>query len=411
MSQPSRFPQIAVSQPQGNAANSDAPVKNNAQPDAVTLPDDTSVNLKLETELSSAKAAVGDLVKFTVPYPVRIEGLVFIPKGTPVTGRVIEVHRPRRFGRDGGVKIAMNDLVLPTGETIHFRQNPKSEHHPTKVAGQLGQAVVESVPFFGVTLPMVAFVKGDDNVYPSGSWITVFVDGTPNLSRSALTKLEPPPYTGRPQIFVRNFRSDSVAVYAGEYFVGQLFPHKPILLTLKPGSYSIHAAKDAPVLIEAQQDHQYWLERQKAGLVGGDPIAHRDQMEEFETAPWVAHRDFTQEPPDYSGPPEIALVNRAGKGSLFCGKKKVLDLWYDPVRFTLQPGTYDFHTGKSDEKKVHLILNNDHVYWIERRREGLFLGDYQHLHNETDVFNSGVYLIQRSYRSGIKNICRPEASE
>src|SRR5437868_12483086 len=52
--------------------------------ETVVLRDDTAVWLKSEQEISSQTAVVGQVVRFNTAYNVRIDGLVVVPRGTPV---------------------------------------------------------------------------------------------------------------------------------------------------------------------------------------------------------------------------------------------------------------------------------------------------------------------------------------
>jgi hypothetical protein len=376
--------QARAPQGQSGAQKEDAAMQAAMPPDVVIVPDGTPLTLKVETDFSSATAKVGDTVEFTTPYPARVNGLVIVPKGTPVSGTVVEVRTARRASRDGEVKIAIGKLSLPSGDTATLRQAMKSEssakRHGTGALAVI--ALVASSPFTAGILPAgVLFSKGDETVYRAGTWKTIYFDGPLSLNRGALANLQPPPYKGPPQVFFKNQRGRSVKLFSDQEYVGELF--YPVRLELTPGthSFSTGKAKEQAVQIEVHEDHQYWVERERVGLFAKDSQQHRDEIEELESAPWVTDRNFSLETPAYKGAAQINFVNRGKDVKLFCGQKVLTDSSH-PLRIELNPGTYTFSTGKAKEQAAQIEVQEDHQYWIEIDRGGLFIRDFQQLHDD-----------------------------
>jgi hypothetical protein len=266
-------------------------VQSAAPPAVVTVPDGTEIPLILEKSLSSAGAKAGDSVQFKVASPVLAERFVLVPQGTAVSGTIVQVRQRGHFGKNGEINIAIKDIVLPVGKSVSVRQTLEpSEHKHTsgKATGEVGRAVVESIPFFGVTLPMIAVAKGlqkgTEQVVLAGDSITVYMNGPITVDRSVLMRL---PYRGPAQIFFKNGGClneedcDKVNVFLGKYFIAELFGF--LRVELEPGTYSFNTDKtEKPLEIELLADHQYWVERQHGALFADDPEHHRDEIKKLE---------------------------------------------------------------------------------------------------------------------------------
>ncbi len=74
------------------------------------VPKGSLVKVKLLTPLSTVKARSGDAVKFEVVDDVVFEDRLVIPKGTPVTARVIDTLRPTKMGIKARVDLDIQPL-------------------------------------------------------------------------------------------------------------------------------------------------------------------------------------------------------------------------------------------------------------------------------------------------------------
>lgn len=74
------------------------------------VPKGSLVKVKLLTALSTVKARSGDAVKFEVVDDVVFEDRLVIPKGTPVTARVIDTLRPTKMGIKARVDLDIQPL-------------------------------------------------------------------------------------------------------------------------------------------------------------------------------------------------------------------------------------------------------------------------------------------------------------
>lgn len=74
------------------------------------VPKGSLVKVKLLTPLSTVKARSGDAVRFEVVDDVVFEDRLVIPKGTPVTARVIDTLRPTKMGIKARVDLDIQPL-------------------------------------------------------------------------------------------------------------------------------------------------------------------------------------------------------------------------------------------------------------------------------------------------------------
>jgi hypothetical protein len=311
-------------QEQSGAQKQDAAVEAATLPDSVTVPDGTPLTLKLEEDISSATAKVGDTVKFTTPYPVRVNGSVIVPTGTAVSGTVVQVSHPHRPSTNGRVRMAVEKVVLPSGEIVALRPSKSVSGKRVSMAapaepgdlGVWGWALVSLMDPIttAIVLPFALSTKGHELVYQAGTRTLVYFNGPLDLDRATLLKLQPAPYKGPAQVFFNNTAgiSDEAAsanfdaLFCGEVRVGPLIVRHsyyrqlevdrsvPLRLELNPGTYSFTARLDLsdvyerykdvhrkankkleekiakeelesklnakPVQLEVREDHQYWID-------------------------------------------------------------------------------------------------------------------------------------------------------
>lgn len=78
-------------------------------------PDGSVVHAMLTTPLSSATAKKGESVKAVITRPVESDGKLYIPEGSVLIGKVLQVRPARRLGRNGQLRIAFSELRPPNG--------------------------------------------------------------------------------------------------------------------------------------------------------------------------------------------------------------------------------------------------------------------------------------------------------
>ena len=82
-----------------------------------TVPADTVIRVRLNEELNSRNARVGDRFSTNVTEPVHAgTGVEVIPVGSKIWGRVTQVNRAQKR-KPGNITVAFNSVELPNGRT------------------------------------------------------------------------------------------------------------------------------------------------------------------------------------------------------------------------------------------------------------------------------------------------------
>lgn len=77
-----------------------------------------TLNVTLQTAISTQIARQGDLVQGVINQNINLGNGGFIPAGTMVTGTVTDSIAGRRLSRSGLLSISFNAIRLPTGQSI-----------------------------------------------------------------------------------------------------------------------------------------------------------------------------------------------------------------------------------------------------------------------------------------------------
>jgi hypothetical protein len=86
-----------------------------AQPSYYTVAANTVLRVRMNEEISSGNARIGDRFTTTVVDPVYASGLEVIPAGSIVTGRVTSVDRASRKSKAGTMGVGFISVQLPNG--------------------------------------------------------------------------------------------------------------------------------------------------------------------------------------------------------------------------------------------------------------------------------------------------------
>jgi len=82
----------------------------------LTLPEGTSLKVKLENTIATFSNKAGDPFSGRVMEPVLLDGKTVIPAGTEVQGRLTRVSQPRRIAGKPTIGVFPETIVLPSGE-------------------------------------------------------------------------------------------------------------------------------------------------------------------------------------------------------------------------------------------------------------------------------------------------------
>jgi hypothetical protein len=103
----------------------------------VSLPAGTSLQMKLETNLSTS-SKTGEPFTARVVEPVMLDGKQVIPIGATVMGRVTKATAPRRIQGKPTIDIFPESLVMPNGDkyALNAMLVDTSEHRKSSVNGE-----------------------------------------------------------------------------------------------------------------------------------------------------------------------------------------------------------------------------------------------------------------------------------
>src|SRR4051794_41894863 len=87
----------------------------------VMISDGTKVRVRLEQNLSSETAELGQTVDFAVTQEVRIGDAVVIANGARATGSIVQVEGKRSFGRAGKLDFSIDRVQLVDGQWLNVR--------------------------------------------------------------------------------------------------------------------------------------------------------------------------------------------------------------------------------------------------------------------------------------------------
>ncbi len=131
-----------------------------------TVRQGTEVRMTLEDALSSKSARVGQRFRMRVAEPVRVDGHVIVPAGTPAFGEVTRVERKGAFGKSG--KLDVRVLHLDLGENRIRLTGTNSDEGEGGTAATVAVAVVAGI--------FSAFVTGKSAELPVGTAMVGYIE-------------------------------------------------------------------------------------------------------------------------------------------------------------------------------------------------------------------------------------------
>ncbi len=157
-----------------------------ATPHGFVLEDGTPVKLRINRNVSSADAKIGDTVDFEVLEEVQVNGVVVIPKGGLAFATVTEAQAKRRMARGGKLDINIDYVRLASQEKAALRavKEMKGGGHTGAMTGAI---VVTSLVLWPAA-PFFLFMHGKDITIPKGTEITAYANGDMKLD---VAKFEP----------------------------------------------------------------------------------------------------------------------------------------------------------------------------------------------------------------------------
>ncbi len=213
----------------------------------------TPIKLRLNRNVSSADATVGESVDFEVLEEVTVNGVVVVPKGGTAIGSVTEAQPKRRMARGGKLEIVLDYVRLVNTEKAAVRavKDAKGGGH----TGGMTAGIVATGLLFWPAAPFFLFMHGKDITVPKGAEVTAYVNGDLKLIPATFGQggetSEGGGASGSQSLPTRvpisaaisstfgsievHSNPDSADVYADGSFIG----NAPATLKLSPGQHTI----------------------------------------------------------------------------------------------------------------------------------------------------------------------------
>ncbi len=141
----------------------------------VMIPDGTKIRLRLEENLSSATADLGQVVDFAVTQEVRVGDAIVIANGARATGNIIKVEHRRSMGRAGYLDFSIERVQLVDGNWLNVRYTPEKNHGKGDGAAAGVTTGILAVVFWPAA-PLGLLIKGHDVEINKGRIYDVFSD-------------------------------------------------------------------------------------------------------------------------------------------------------------------------------------------------------------------------------------------
>ncbi|HEX8175549.1 MAG TPA: hypothetical protein VF543_10550 [Pyrinomonadaceae bacterium] len=113
------------------------------------------IQVRMNEQLSSETARIGDRFTTTVMVPIYARGVEVIPAGSTITGRVTNVKRAQRRSKAGWIQVAFVSLQLPNGTTRAINGSLTTLENETATFDDEGQVTGR-----GSTKRNVVFISG-----------------------------------------------------------------------------------------------------------------------------------------------------------------------------------------------------------------------------------------------------------
>lgn len=153
------------------------------------LHDGTPVRLRLNRNVSSADAQVGESVDFEVLDEVKENDVMIIARGATALATVTEAVPKKRMARGGKLNINIDSVRLVDDEKIALRA-VKEGSGGGHTGAMVGGMVATSIVFFPAA-PFFLFMHGKDITIPKGTEITAYVNGEIKLDPTKFVKDSP----------------------------------------------------------------------------------------------------------------------------------------------------------------------------------------------------------------------------
>lgn len=212
----------------------------------VMIPDGTKIRVRLEQNLSSETAELGQTVDFQVTQEVRMGDAVVVANGARATGSIVQVEPRRRLGRAGKLDFSIERVQLVDGNWLNVRYTPQKNtgkgNGVTTGVLTAGLAVV-----FWPAAPLGLLIKGHEATIIKGRTYEVFSDDSVYVANAVaanapmMTRVLPQ----APAVMIR--QANGAPMNNGGLPAGVANPGNPMLIS----NASVTNAAEAPAAPQA----------------------------------------------------------------------------------------------------------------------------------------------------------------
>ena len=277
----------------GAVAKPQQPATVNSDSAKIVLHEGTALRLILATPLSSKTAKPGDPVSFRVADQVVVDGMVVIPRGAAVVGKVTQSRKAGLAGKPGELAIGVDRLFLNDSTSMPLRGRPQTskgvEGSVQYPSGFKGFDNLLVVPAWVV----VSFLEtGSEAAAPVGTVVTGYVDGDLTVNRESVRQLQVADATAHVFIYFPRDRLSrflcadcskakkggdpgsaprlTKPVFLGSVEITRLTFESYARVDLPPGSYWVHSSGSKDFQAELSVGKSYYLRMTQSGFGKGN---------------------------------------------------------------------------------------------------------------------------------------------
>ncbi len=133
------------------------------------VPKDTLIKIKILSALSSKQSRVGDDVPMVADGDVVIDGVLIVPNGSKVAGKITKVEAPGSFGRDAKLEISFNNVAAADGTLVNTFLGEKAKEETKSMVTAAGASMAGMIILGPVGIIGGVFVNGSEAKIPAGT--------------------------------------------------------------------------------------------------------------------------------------------------------------------------------------------------------------------------------------------------
>ncbi|MEP9409884.1 MAG: hypothetical protein HRF42_00495 [Candidatus Brocadia sp.] len=141
----------------------------------VTLRSGVPVLLSLKQEINGKNMQAGDIVKFAVVRPVKVDDMVVVDANTEAIGKITEIKKARGWGKKGEISMNVNSTTAVDGTEVLLNAYQKREGN-SHGAGATTLAATTGVLLCPLLAPTGFLIKGEDGSFPIGYEVKAYTD-------------------------------------------------------------------------------------------------------------------------------------------------------------------------------------------------------------------------------------------